>query len=74
MIDAANSSITKLFDVLSINNNILFSTNIMIMIVLIITNANDIAMTIALIIFKSKSIKLKIMRVYKDQNVNEHVR
>ena len=66
MIDAANSSITKLFDVSSINNNILFSTNITTTIVLITTNANDAAMTILSIIFKNKSIKLKMMRVYKN--------
>ena len=66
MIDAANSSITKLFDVLSINNNILFSTNITTTIVLITTDANDVAMTISSIIFKNKSIKSEMMRVYKD--------
>ena len=66
MIDAANSSITKLFDVSSINNNILFSTNIMTTIISITTNASDAAMTTSLIIFKSKLIKLKIMRVYKN--------
>ena len=49
---------------LSIDNNILFLTNITTTIVLIIINANDVAMTISLIIFKNKSIKLKIMRVY----------
>ena len=74
MIDAANSSITKLFNVSSINNNILPSTNITIMIVLIMINANDVAMTTSSIIFKNKLIKSKMMRVYKDQNVNEHVR
>ena len=58
----------------SINNNILFSTNITTMIVSITTDADDVAMTISSIIFKSKLIKLKMMRVYKDQNVNEHVR
>ena len=66
MIDAANSLITKLFDVSSINNNILLSTNITITIVLITTDADDVAMTISSIIFKNKSIKSKIMRVYKD--------
>ena len=66
MIDAANSLITKLPDILSINNNILFSTNIMITIVLITTNANDVIITISLIIFKNKLIKSKMMRVYKD--------
>ena len=66
MIEITNSSITKLFDVFSTNNNILFSTNIMIIIVLITTNASDIAMTISSIIFKSKLIKLKMMRVYKN--------
>ena len=74
MIDAINSSIIKLFNVLSIDNNILFSINITIIIVLIIINANDVAITISLINFKNKSIKSKIMRVYKDQNINEHVR
>ena len=74
MIDAANSSITRLSDVSSINNNILFSTNITTTIVLIMTDADDVAMTISLIIFKNKSIKSEMMRAYKDQNVNEHVR
>ena len=66
MIDAANSSITKLFDVSSINNNILFSINITTMIVLITISANDAAMTTSSIIFKNKLIKSKIMRVYKN--------
>ena len=66
MIDAANSSIMKLFDMSSINNNVLSSTNIMTTIVLIMTNADDVAITISSIIFKNKSIKLKMMRVYKD--------
>ena len=66
MIDAADSSITKLFDASLINNNILFLTNITTTIVLITTDANDVAMTISSIIFKSKLIKLKIMRVYKN--------
>ena len=66
MIEAANSLITKLFDVLLININILFSTNIITTIVLITTNADDVAMTISSIIFKNKLIKLKMMRVYKD--------
>ena len=74
MIDATNSSITKLFDVLSIDNNILLSINIMTTIVLIMTNANGVAITISSIIFKNKLIKSKMMRVYKNQNVNEHVR
>ena len=66
MIDAVNSLITKLSDVSSINNNILFLINIMITIVLITTNADDFAMTTSSIIFKNKSIKSKIMRVYKN--------
>ena len=66
MIDAANSSIMKLFNVSSIDNNVLSSTNIMTTIVLITTNADNVAMTTSLIIFKNKSIKSKIMRVYKD--------
>ena len=66
MIDAANSSIMKLFDVLSIDNNILFSTNITMTIALITTNADDVAITISSIIFKNKLIKLKMMRVYKN--------
>ena len=74
MIDAANLSITKLLDVSSIDNNILLSTNITTMIVSITTDADGVAMTISSIIFKNKLIKLKMMRVYKDQNVNEHVR
>ena len=65
MIDATNSSIMKLFNVSSIDNNILSSTNIMITIVLITINANDVAMTTLSTIFKIKSIKLKMMRVYK---------
>ena len=59
-------SIMKLFNMSLINNNVLFLTNIMITIVLITTNANDIVMTTSLIILKNKSIKLKIMRVYKN--------
>ena len=66
MIDAVNLSITRLFNVSSIDNNVLFLINIMITIVLIITDANDVAMTILLIIFKNKSIKSKMMRVYKN--------
>ena len=66
MIEITNSSIIKLFDVSSIDNNILFSINIMITIVLITTNADDAAMTISSIIFKNKSIKSEMMRVYKD--------
>ena len=66
MIDATNLSIIKLFNILLINNNVLFSTNIIIMIILIMINANDTAITILSIIFKNKSIKLKIIRVYKD--------
>ena len=66
MIDAANSLIMKLFNVSSINNNILFSTDITTTIISITTDADDAAMTTSLIIFKSKSIKSKMMRVYKD--------
>ena len=66
MIETINSSITKLSDVSLINNNILFSINIMTTIVLITINADDAAMTTSLIIFKNKLIKLKIMRVYKN--------
>ena len=74
MIDAANSSITKLFNVSSIDNNILLSTDIMITIVSITTNVSDVVMTTLSIILKNKSIKSKMMRVYKDQSVNKHVR
>ena len=63
MIDATNSSITKLFNVLSIDNNILLSINIMTTIILIMINANNVAMTTSSIIFKNKLIKLKMMRV-----------
>ena len=66
MIDAANLSIMKLFDVSSIDNNVLFSINITITIVSIITDANDAAMTTSPIIFKNKSIKSEMMRVYKN--------
>ena len=66
MINAADLSIIKLFDVSSINNNILFSINITTTIALIITNANDVAMTTSSIILKNKSIKSEIIRVYKD--------
>ena len=66
MIETTNLSIIKLFNVSSIDNNILFLTNIMTTIVLITTNANNVAMTISSIIFKNKLIKLKMMRVYKD--------
>ena len=74
MIDATNSSIIKLSDVSLIDNNILSSTNITITIASVTTNADDAAMTTSSIIFKNKSIKSEIMRVYKNQNVNEHVR
>ena len=66
MIDAANSSITKLFDVSSNDNNILSSTDITTTIVSITINANDVAKTTSLIIFKNKLIKSKIMRAYKN--------
>ena len=66
MIETANSSITKLFDVSSINNNILFSTNITITIISITINADGAAMTISSIIFKNKLIKSEMMRVYKN--------
>ena len=66
MIDAADSSITKLPDVSSINNNILFSTNITTTIASITINADDIIMTTSSIIFKNKSIKSEMMRVYKN--------
>ena len=66
MIDVTNSSITKLSDVSSIDNNILFSTNITTTIVSIMIDANGVAMTISSIIFKSKLIKSKMMRAYKD--------
>ena len=66
VIDATNLLITKLFNVSSINNNILFLINIITTIILITTNADDVAMTILSIIFKNKLIELKIMRVYKD--------
>ena len=66
MINAANSLITKLFNVSSIDNNILFFINITTTIALIIINANDVAMTTSSIIFKDKSIKSKMMRVYKN--------
>ena len=74
MIDAANSLIARLFDVSSIDNNILFSTDIMTTIASVMTDAGDVAMTISSIIFKNKSIKSEMMRVYKGQSVNEHVR
>ena len=74
VIDAADLSIMKLFNVSLIDNNILSSTNITTTIVSITTDANDVAMTTSSIIFKSKSIKSKMMRVYKDQSVDEHVR
>ena len=73
MIDAADSSITKLLDMSLIDNNILSSTNITTTIVSITTNVNDVAMTISSIIFKNKLIKSKMMRAYKNQNINEHV-
>ena len=66
MIDATDSSITKLLNVSLINNNILPSTDIITMIVLITTNANDFAITTSLIIFKNKLIKSKMIRVYKN--------
>ena len=66
MIETVNSLIMKLFNMSLIDNNILFSINIMITIVLITTNANNAAMTTSSIIFKNKLIKLKMMRVYKN--------
>ena len=74
MIETTNSLITKLLDVSSIDNNVLFSTDITTTTVSITTDANDVAMTISSIIFKNKLIKSEMMRVYKDQSVNEHVR
>ena len=65
MIDAADSSITKLFNMLSIDN-ILFSINITTTTVSVTTDANSVAMTTLLIIFKNKLIKSEMMRVYKD--------
>ena len=49
-----------------INNNNLFSINIMIMIILITTDADNVTITISSIIFKNKLIKSEMMRVYKD--------
>ena len=66
MIDAINSLIIKLSDMSSIDNNILFSINITTTIALIIINADDVAMTTLSIIFKNRSIKSKMMRVYKN--------
>ena len=66
MIDAANSLITKLLDVSSIDNNTLPLTSITTTIVSITTNADDVTMTTSSIIFKDKSIKSEMMRVYKD--------
>ena len=66
MINAVNSSIMKLFNVSSINNNTLSSINIKIIIILITINADDVAITILSIIFKNKSIKSEMMRVYKN--------
>ena len=66
MINAVNSSIMKLFDVSLNDNNILFLINITTATASITTNANDVAMTISSIIFKNKSIKSEMMRVYKD--------
>ena len=66
MIDATNSSITRLFNVSLIDNNILFSTDITTTTASIITDANDAAMTISSIISKSKLIKSEMMRVYKN--------
>ena len=66
VIETTNSSITRLFDVSLIDNNILSSINITITIVLIITDTDDAAMTTSSIIFKNKSIKSKMMRVYKN--------
>ena len=54
IIGAADSLITKLFNMLSINNNILLLTNIITTIILITTNADDVEITISLIILKKK--------------------
>ena len=73
-INAANSSITKEFDVQSTDFNFLFQTNTTTVIVSFATNVNDAFMTILSIVFKNKSIKSDKMRFYKDLSVNEHVR
>ena len=66
MINATGSSIMRLFNMSSTDNNILFSTNITTTIVSITTNADDVAMTTSSIIFKNKLIKSEMMRVYKN--------
>ena len=65
MIGAADSSIMKLPDVSSIDNNILSSAGITTTTASVTTGANDAAMTTSSVIFKNKSIKPKMMRVYK---------
>ena len=73
-IDAANSSITKKSDVQLTDFNSLFQTSTATVIVSFTTNVDDTFMTTLSIIFKNKSIKSDKMRLYKDLNVNEHVR
>ena len=54
--------------------NFLFQISTVTVIVSFTTNVDDLFMTILLIIFKNKSIKLNKMRLYKNLSINEHVR
>ena len=74
VIDAASSLIAKKSDVQSTDFNSLFQINIVTVIVLFTTNVDDAFITVLSIIFKNKSIKSDKMRLYKDLNVDEHVR
>ena len=74
MINAANSLITKKSDVQSTDFNFLFQTNTATVIISFTTNNNNVFMIVLSIIFKNKSIKSDKMRLYKDLNINEHIR
>ena len=73
-IDAENSSITKESDVQLIDFNSLSQTSTATVTVSFATNVDDAFMTTLSITFKDKSIKSDKMRLYKDLNVDEHVR
>ena len=73
-IDATNSSIMKKFNVQSTDFNSLSQIDTATVITSFAINVDDAFMTILSIIFKNKSIKSDKMRLYKDLNINEHVR
>ena len=73
-IDTVNSLITKEFNVQSTDFNSLSQTSTATVIISFIINVDDAFMTALSIIFKDKSIKSDKMRLYKNLNVNEHIR